>query len=683
MQDWFCVLEVWRNFKRVVAPLVQGLDEDEDAALAMLVDLKLLAELIFAVRFRVRESQRGDVHVVTNDAQALERLRTRGYVRKDGRLWGRNNCLADSLLQLLVRHRVIYGDRPDHGLTDGKRKSVCNANRDRLCQSRALHPRRESGERYIDAYLQHHVHAGPTIKYFLEYEHCQLRIRDGIPEAGVQLCVHTRFDGDLGGDESADSHTVLAGSSAGRAGGPLVMHLFCHTGEGFGGYHYDPLFREGDGLGLARGSGLGDPTASVPVIQEILGGDEQQAEAAAIARRLDEEARQGEQTMDEDPALAEATRRSLVSVAETEETDVAEALRRSLASLDVNVEEKLGRAVEGEEAGGDIFKDFFGFTDDEGPGDSELERLRKEPAQDFSLGAVAASSSASGSGAAGQRHAAGQDARGRSADGGCRAGGRATPPRPSASAGQAPDIRTVPSSGQDTFGESEAGAGVRRLQRRIGHSQVYDSDDGAKRGYRRLRRAATRAPTGDQETDRAVSQGLLVWDEAEDMSTHLGDTGMRALEDGDGEVTPPCSSGSVVQSGLATPPAGPSEGEGEHAAAAQPSADPLRPYYSSPARHVSLVQEPSSPARPPMSTSGRGCARRASQMGAHAPRSESATGSEYGLEVVRRRSARIEARGRDAAAAASRGVGLPAAAPTMSEARGGGRGRGRGKGAGT
>jgi hypothetical protein len=368
-----------------------------------------------------------------------------------------------------------------------------------------------------------------------------------------------------------------------------------------------------------------DPLFSVSsarLIEELFGSDEQADEARRIAQRLEADDAQAEEVLMDDPELAEAKRLSLVGV---EDAALQAALDMSMAGL--------------------------------------------------SLGAVAANSSASGSGAAAQRHAAGQDARGRAVDSGGRAGGSATSPCLSASAGQARDARAVPASGQDTLGVSEAGAGVRRVQRRVGHSQVYDSDDGSKRGYRRLRRAATRAPTGDQETDRAVSQGLLAWDEAEDMSTHVGDTGTRAFEGGDGEVTPPCSSGSVVQSGLVTPPAGPSEAEGENAVEALPSPDPLRPYYSSPARRVSLVEEPSSPARPPMSTSGRGCVRRTSQMGAHVPRSESA-----GPEVVRRRSARIEARGQDAAV--SRGVGIPAAAPTMSDARGGGRGRGRGKGAG-
>ena len=96
----------------------------------------------------------------------------------------------------------------------------------------------------------------------------------------------------------------------------------------------------------ARGSCLDDPTASAPLIQEIFDGGEQQAEAAAIIRRLHEEARQGEQQMDEDPALAEAMRRGLASMAETKDTDMAEALRRSLESLDVKVEEKHAQAAE-------------------------------------------------------------------------------------------------------------------------------------------------------------------------------------------------------------------------------------------------------------------------------------------------------------------------------------------------
>jgi hypothetical protein len=184
-------------------------------------------------------------------------------------------------------------------------------------------------------------------------------------------------------------------------------------------------------------------------------------EAVAVAVRLDEEARQGGQNMDEDPALAEATRRSLVSVAETEETDVAEALRMSLEALDVSAEKKPAQAAECEETEGDMFKDFFGFTDDEDPRDSELERQRKEPARELSWGAVAASSAASGSGAAAQRHAAGLDARGQAVNGGGSDGGRATPPRPSVGAGQAHGARAVPSSGQDTLDESETGAGVR------------------------------------------------------------------------------------------------------------------------------------------------------------------------------------------------------------------------------
>ena len=254
----------------------------------------------------------------------------------------------------------------------------------------------------------------------------------------------------------------------------------------------------------------------------------------------------------------------------------------------------------------------------------------------LSLDAVVASSSASGSGAAVQRHAVGQDAHGQAVDGwGDGDGGRATPPCPSAGAGQAHDARAVPSSGQDTLGGSEAGAGVRRVQRRVGHSQVYGAEDGSDRRYRRLRRAATCAPTGDQETDRPVSQGLLVWDEAEDMSAHLGDTGTRASGGGDGEVTPPCPSGGVESEDCQ------SEGEPSSRTRQAPCYSPLI------RRRTSLVQRPSSPALPPRPVAAP------SETGVQ-PRGVDSrlpdTGEGHGPAGGRRQSARIATRNRAAAA---------------------------------
>ena len=91
-----------------------------------------------------------------------------------------------------------------------------------------------------------------------------------------------------------------------------------------------------------------------PVIQEISGDAEREAEAEAIARRLDKEAGLTEVDMDQNPALASAVRLSLVSM---EETEIEEALRRSLEALDVgaangamlaSTDDALGSVVEAE-----------------------------------------------------------------------------------------------------------------------------------------------------------------------------------------------------------------------------------------------------------------------------------------------------------------------------------------------
>ena len=81
---------------------------------------------------------------------------------------------------------------------------------------------------------------------------------------------------------------------------------------------------------------------------------------------------------------------------------------------------------------------------------------------------------------------------------------------------------------------------------------------------------------------------VLVWDEAENMSAHLGDTGTRAFEVGDGQVTPPCPSGGVESADC--------ESEG-----AEPSSQIRQASCYPPVirRLTTLVHRPSSPAHPP------------------------------------------------------------------------------------
>ena len=296
-----------------------------------------------------RDQARRDVSVRMSNTEALERLRQRGYVDGKGKLWGRNNCLADSLFQLLVRHRVIYWDPANGACVDDVvvRPDLCNRNRDHLCLHETLHPLGVRGERDPDAYLQHHVHGGPTIEFFMK----KVPVLDGIPEAGVVIRVHTKHDEVVGGEGSVDSWPVLQWNGSGRAGLALVLHLFCHTLPGGEGFHYDPLFRDDDDGPAASASGSADQgplpvvvvgddvevveakrqsvddrheakartsTGMVPgrsrVIQVIESLSDQRAEASRIARALEQTDFEVEEVLLDEPALVvEARPQSLES----------------------------------------------------------------------------------------------------------------------------------------------------------------------------------------------------------------------------------------------------------------------------------------------------------------------------------------------------------------------------------
>jgi hypothetical protein len=173
-----------------------------------------------------------------------------------------------------VRHRVICWDPANGDFDDDARvrRDVCNRNRDNFCLNDMLHPLGVGGKRDPDAYLQHHVHGGPTIVFFMS----EFPVLDGIPEAGVVIRVHTKHDEVVGGEGSVDSWPVLERNGSGRAGPALVLHLFCHTLPGGEGFHYDPLFRDDDGGSAASASGSADQ-GPLPVV--VVGDDVEVVEA--------------------------------------------------------------------------------------------------------------------------------------------------------------------------------------------------------------------------------------------------------------------------------------------------------------------------------------------------------------------------------------------------------------------
>ena len=77
---------------------MQGL-ADESVALELAVSF--CAEKVRT--FLLLVAQNADVALRT-DSERLEELRRDGFDRRVGRVWGRNDCMADSLLQLLIAH---------------------------------------------------------------------------------------------------------------------------------------------------------------------------------------------------------------------------------------------------------------------------------------------------------------------------------------------------------------------------------------------------------------------------------------------------------------------------------------------------------------------------------------------------------------------------------------------------
>jgi hypothetical protein len=562
-EDWFCMLLEWRTFKRSVM-LTTALDDD---ALGLVAALGLLAELMFAVSHRARENARTDVRrPQTSDGQALERLKAAGYEWRQGKVWHRNNCLADSLLQLLVHHRVIYGDGDDLELSEPKREAVCSENRDRLClrNNGRLMPRWANGRADPEAYLQHHVHAGPTIEFFLE----QFVSRTGVPDGGIELHVHTRFDEDVGIAGILDKHSVCVRRPDGV---PLIMHVFCKTGGGLGGYHYDPLFFRG---GAGGAVGLVDLAADVPVsqehssvaaqtdevlIEELFGAAEQTDEDYRITQRLHAGDAQAEEVVLDDPELAEATRRSLVDVE-------GAALQ---AALDMSMAQPAGDTCAAvEPVGAPVIQEISGDAERHVEADAIARRLEEEAGLgEIDMDQNEALASAVRMSLVSMEATEFEEALRRSLEALDVGAASAV-----VSGDGAMLASTDDALGSVVEAESSADPERRRVMRRVGQSQHQ---------MRRLRRGNTlTTPSGHDAVDVPVSQGRLRLDSSDDAcASHVA----KPLE----------------SNGLATPVTGAVASEDEQMEDGSSSLDKQIPRYSRPLRRrASKVEMPSLPALP-------------------------------------------------------------------------------------
>ena len=254
--EWVVTWNRWESFA------VEVLEHGAELGDALLTEMR---DLLFAfsriAADNVEQPER------TNE-EALHDLFARGFERRRGHVWGENQCLADSLLQLLIFHGLV-----DENVD---RKHLCAENRRELEDDPITVPRNRWGQWDFGGYLQHDRHAEPTLRFFLGQAASSLR---RVPAAGFRLIVHARSDHEVG---VPDVEAVCVGVGE-KEGPPLCLHLFCHTADDHEGYHYDLLVPvegaaavvdlAGDGAAddtlVASGAAAPEPS-SLPILPPVI-----------------------------------------------------------------------------------------------------------------------------------------------------------------------------------------------------------------------------------------------------------------------------------------------------------------------------------------------------------------------------------------------------------------------------
>ena len=267
----------WAGWEELVGEVIElsiGVAE-EDVRLELMLDA-----LARKMRGFVRIAVDNRAMPVCSDEDRIEQLRVRGWEKKFGLTFGQNNCLADSLLQLLVRCGVLSSE-----ITEVQREEACAANRSSLQRSDpalGLRPRQRdafTGEDHGEddrAYLQHDVHAAPTVRFLIAWFRDRGQALRGLPASGIRLIVMSRFDSEVA---PRDEVRICEDEGAGEAAPPLTLALYNLTGDGISGSHYDPLFpiavagEQGGGVVVDMSSSEDDgQNASLDAVSGLGGG---------------------------------------------------------------------------------------------------------------------------------------------------------------------------------------------------------------------------------------------------------------------------------------------------------------------------------------------------------------------------------------------------------------------------
>ena len=160
--DWCSEWHGWGEFASGLCELSLGSDDADIAVFALLQStLK---------RFLCISCADQDLPLMFCEDR-LDELQRGGYALCRSNVYGRNDCLADPLLQLMCCHSIL-----PH-LSTNVRDMVCRANRLALMRNenvrvrpRERHPLICADEGVVwNAFLQHDVHAEFTVKFFLSF----------------------------------------------------------------------------------------------------------------------------------------------------------------------------------------------------------------------------------------------------------------------------------------------------------------------------------------------------------------------------------------------------------------------------------------------------------------------------------------------------------------------------------
>ena len=210
-----------------------------------------------AVRRHIRLAHTHAAVDFPTDTQKVEALRREGLEVGVGKVWGCNNCLADSLLQLMQLNNIVA--------RAVNREVACDALRLALTQLPLEDPLRPRDRDPVTsrilrvnnrAYLQSDVHGEFILKFFMRYFEARDQVLAQLPSTGVRIEIVSRLDS----EELPHEYTDVC-----RDGVPnldeeqLTFMLYNRTGDGFSGYHYDPVM-----ISSARLAGSANSISSRP-----------------------------------------------------------------------------------------------------------------------------------------------------------------------------------------------------------------------------------------------------------------------------------------------------------------------------------------------------------------------------------------------------------------------------------